>query len=271
MSVDNNSHLLKELLNAQQAGDSVVLCTVVKSRGSVPRHAGSKMLVYENGTLSGSIGGGEMESRVIEEAKRALEDGQSRLLPYALVNPQKGDPGVCGGEVEIYIEPYLPPPTVFIVGCGHVGQKTAVLAHWLGYQVVVTDDREALASAEHIPDADVYLPGSIENALEQFKITRNSYIVVVTRNVMIDRQLLPHLVKTNAPFIGVMGSKRRWETTCKLLREDGITEAELARCHSPLGLEINAETPEEIAVSIMSEILMLQRQGSGARMSLPIS
>ncbi|MEM7111329.1 MAG: XdhC family protein [Chloroflexota bacterium] len=263
----SNHLILKELLAAQEAGEPVVLATVTKARGSVPRHAGTKMLVYENGRLSGTIGGGEMESRVIEKAKAVLAEGQPRTLPYALVDPKKGDPGVCGGEVEIYMEPYLPPATIFVIGCGHVGQAIADLAHWLGYRVAVTDDREALARPTHIPKADVYLPGSIDDALASFKVTSNTFITVVTRNVMVDRAILPQLVATPAPFIGVMGSKRRWQTTRRLLLEDGIAEADLTRFHSPLGLELEAESPEEIAVSIMAEIIMLRRQGSGQRMS----
>ena len=266
--MDTNHAILQELLAAQEAGEAVVLATVVKARGSVPRHAGTKMLVWENGRISGTIGGGELEARVIEEAKAALADGQTRIIPYALIDPQKGDPGVCGGEMEIYLEPYLPPATVFVIGCGHVGRAVADLAHWLGYRVVVTDDREELVTADFIPNADVYLPGSIENVLEQHKITANTYITVVTRNVMVDRELLPHLIKTPTPFIGVMGSKRRWQTTRKMLLEDGVPEAELARFHSPLGLELNAESPEEIAVSIMAEIIMLRRQGTGERMAV---
>jgi xanthine dehydrogenase accessory factor len=120
--MDTNHVVLQELLTAQEAGEAVVLATVVKARGSVPRHAGTKMLVYEDGRICGTIGGGELEARVIEEAKAALADGQTRIIPYALIDPQKGDPGVCGGEMEIYLEPYMPPATVFVIGCGHVGR-----------------------------------------------------------------------------------------------------------------------------------------------------
>lgn len=265
--MDTNHTILQELLAAQEAGEVVALATVVKARGSVPRHAGSKMVVWSDGRTTGTIGGGEMESRVIAEAKIAMVDGQPRTIPYTLVDPKAGDPGVCGGEMEIYVEPYLPPPTILIIGCGHVGQAIADLAHWSGYRVVVHDDREELATPETIPQADVYLPGTIEEALPKFRITPNTFIVVVTRNVLVDRQILPYLVNTAAPFIGVMGSKRRWAHTRKLLLEDGLSEADLTRFHSPLGLELNAESPKEIAISILAEIVMLRRGGDGKRMS----
>lgn len=260
--------ILTELLAAQEQGEPVVLATVIKAQGSVPRHAGTKMLVYEDGRISGTIGGGEVESRVIGEALQTLQDNKPRVLPYSLVDPDRGDPGVCGGEMEIYLEPYLPPATVFVIGCGHVGQKVADLAHWLGYQVVVSDDREELATPEHIPRADVYLPGTITQALQTHPVTRNTFVVLVTRNVEVDREILPHIVRTPAPYIGVMGSRRRWTETKKRLQADGLSGAQLARVHSPIGLELNAETPAEIAVSILSEIIMLRREGSGERMRL---
>jgi xanthine dehydrogenase accessory factor len=187
-------------------------------------------------------------------------------VPYSLVDPGKGDPGVCGGEVEIYIEPYQPPATVLVIGCGHVGKAIADLASWLGYRVAVNDDREELVVPDEIPTADLYLPGSIDDALAIFRPTSNTFITVVTRNVMIDRQILPHLLETPAPYIGVIGSRRRWEETKRLLVEDGFNEEQLTRFHSPIGLELHAETPKEIALSIMAEIVMFRHINSGKRM-----
>jgi xanthine dehydrogenase accessory factor len=131
----------------------------------------------------------------------------------------------------------------------------------------VTDDRPELVTPEVVPGADRYLPGTIEEVLEQFKVTRNTYTVVVTRNVLVDRVLLPHLAGTHSPYIGIIGSNRRWLETKRLLMEDGMSAEQLARFHSPIGLELNAETPEEIAVSILAEVIMLQRGGTGERMA----
>lgn len=263
---NDNHRILSELLAAQEAGYPVVLATITKARGSVPRHTGTKMLIYDDGRFLGTIGGGEVEARVLAEAKEALGDGRVRTLPYAFVDPAQGDPGVCGGEIEVYLEPFMPPATLFVVGCGHVGQAIADLGHWLGFRVVVTDDRAELAAPEHIPHADVYLPGSIEAALAAQVISRNTFITLVTRNVTLDRQILPLLAQSPAPYIGVMGSRRRWAETKKLLLADGLSEADLARFHSPLGLELNAETPKEIAVSVLAEIIMIYRGGTGKRM-----
>jgi xanthine dehydrogenase accessory factor len=217
------------------------------------------MLIYEDGRTSGTIGGGELEARVVATAQDILADGKPRLLPYSLVDPGRGDPGVCGGEMELYLEGYLPPPTVLVIGCGHVGQAVAGLAHWLGFRVVVTDDRAELATPAQIPDADLYLPGDFADVLPQLTITRNTFVVVVTRNVLVDQQILPHLAHTAAPYVGVMGSKRRWLETRRLLLADGLPEEALARFHSPIGLELKAENPREIAVSIMAEIILRQR------------
>lgn len=259
--------VLEALLEAQAAGVPVVLATVVRARGSVPRHAGAKMLVYADGRFQGTIGGGEMEARVLREAAELFSSPHPRLISYSLVDPQRGDPGVCGGEMEIYLEPYLPPATLLVVGCGHVGQAVAHLGRWLGYRVVVTDDRVELATPEVVPDADVYLPGDFAQVLAHYPLTADTYVVLVTRNVSLDRQILPHILAHPTAYIGVMGSKRRWAETRRQLLEDGLDEAELARVHSPIGLELNAETPAEIAVSILAEIMMLRRRGTGKQMA----
>lgn len=252
------AQILQALVAAQAAGEPVVLATVVRARGSVPRHAGAKMLVYANGRFQGTIGGGEMEARVLREAAELFSSPKSRLITYSLVDPQRGDPGLCGGEVEIYLEPYMPPATIFIFGCGHVGQAVAYLAHWLGYRVVVSDDRAELATPEVVPQADLHLPGDFAQALAQCPPTANTFVVLVTRNVALDRQILPLVLRTPAPYVGVMGSRRRWAETRSLLLQDGLNEAALARVYSPIGLELNAETPAEIAVSILAQIMQLR-------------
>jgi xanthine dehydrogenase accessory factor len=256
--------ILAELTRATESGQAVVLATVVDTNRSVPRRSGSKMLVYPNGCTSGTIGGGEMEARVVIEAVAAHTDGRTRLLSYELLDPSTGDPGVCGGEVQIYVEPYLPTPQIYVIGCGHVGKAVVELAHWLGFRVVATDDRVELATAEALPLADAVIGGSIIDALAVEPVTSETHVVVVTRNVAVDLALLPHLVGTPARSIGVMGSKRRWNTTTDKLAAVGLTPADIARITAPIGLELHAETPEEIAVSILGEIVAMRRQPSAA-------
>ena len=233
----------------------VVLATIVATRRSVPRHAGTKMLVYAERKQSGTIGGGELESRVIDDALEALRTGKTRLETYALVDPDRGDPGVCGGELTVYLEPYMPPHTVFVIGIGHVGAAVVDLAHWIGYRTIANDDRAERVSEEELPDADVRIAGSVAAALAAEPVTEDTSVVVVSRGVDIDVDAIPRLLETPARYIGVMGSERRWITTKQQLIENGLAEAVLDRIHVPVGIELGAETVEEIAISILSEII----------------
>ncbi len=248
--------ILRELVDAVEARRPVVLATVVDSARSVPRRPGSKMLVYADGSTSGSIGGGEMEARVVAESLEALTTRSPRRLTYSLLDPRTGDPGVCGGEVELYLEPHMPVTTVYVIGIGHVGRAVIELAHWLGYRVVAWDDRAELTEAA---DADVVLSGTIAEALAAEPPDAQSRVVMVTRNVDLDVMILPALLATPVPTIGLMGSNRRWATTRAKLVEAGVAEADLDRVHSPIGVEIAAETPSEIAVSILAEVIGLER------------
>ena len=252
--------VLKTAAEFVQRGSPCALCTIVRASGSVPRHAGSKLLVSADGSIiAGTIGGGEMESRVMAEATQAIRDGQTRLLTYQLADPASGDPGVCGGEVELFVEPLLPAPTLVIVGAGHVGRTLARLAHWSGFRVVITDDRAELCTPETVPDADEHLAGPLVEQLGRIELTPHTYVALVTRSSPIDVSVMPMLLRSPVAYIGVIGSRRRWLTTAQSLRELGVTDAELQRIHAPIGLEIQAETPEEIAVSIMAEIIKVRR------------
>lgn len=254
------------LAELEQAGESGALCTIIRSRGSTPRHQGSKMLVYADGHFTGTVGGGEIENRVLREALAAMQDGQSRLLSYDMVDPQAGDPGVCGGTVEVYVEPVLPRPLVLIIGGGHVGKAVAHLAHWLNFRVAVSDDRAAFCTPEANPDADLFFPVLMAELPQQLTINPQTYILLTTRGVTVDIAGLPGLLDSPAAYLGVIGSKRRWALTRKALLEAGFSEEKLNRVVSPIGLELNAETPEEIAVSIMAEIIMLRNGGTGRPM-----
>ncbi|MGI9604988.1 MAG: XdhC family protein [Acidimicrobiales bacterium] len=248
--------MIPELAAAIQNGEAVVLATVVRTHRSVPRRHGSKMLVFADGRTVGTIGGGLMEHRVELEAATALSEGTPRLLSYALVDPSDGDPGVCGGEVEIYLEPYMPSPTLFVIGAGHVGKAVVDLGHWLGLRVLLWDDRADLIDGlGELDTVEGVHTGAIEKVLDSQTITSADSIVMVTRNVALDVEILPHLLATSAGYVGLMGSNRRWVTTRAALVESGAAEADLDRIHAPIGIEIHAETPEEIAVSILAEVI----------------
>lgn len=259
--------LYAALAELEQTGQPGVLCTIVRERGSVPRHVGSKMLVYPDGRLLGTIGGGEMESRVTAAALEALADGQPRTVSYELVDLKAGDPGICGGEVELLLEPIRPAAVLLVIGAGHVGRALVRLGKWLGYRVVLTDDRAEYCRPEWAPGADEYLPLAAQALAGAFPFTRETYIVMPTRGAPVDVEALPHLLEQPHAYLGVIGSRRRWATARRLLAERGVPEAKLAAIHAPMGLELNAETPEEIALSVLAEITMLRRQGTGQPMS----
>lgn len=260
--------LFRALAQLEARNEAGALCTIVDTHGSTPRHSTSKMLVYPDGHIIGTVGGGEMENRVIAEALQSISDGKTRLLHYNMSDPKRGDPGVCGGQVEVFVEPIQPRPTLIIIGTGHVGKAVAHLAHWLGFYVAANDDRPEFCTPEAVPGADAYFPISMAELPYQLKITPWSYIVLTTRGANVDIAGLPALLDSPAPYIGVIGSKRRWATTRKQLLESGVPEEKISKVRSPIGLELNAETPEEIAVSIMAEIIMLRNGGSGQVMKM---
>jgi xanthine dehydrogenase accessory factor len=258
--------LYAALSEAEQAGRDSALCTIVRERGSVPRHTGTKMLVYGDGTILGTIGGGEMESRVITAALAALRTGQPQMLAYQLSSPAEGDPGVCGGEVEVFVEPIRPLPNLLVIGGGHVGRALVHLAHWLGFRVGLSDDRPQFCTPEWAPGADTYWPMPIAELASRYPFNSQTYIVMPTRGVPLDVAGLPHLLGVPHAYLGVIGSRRRWATARRQLEAVGVPQSALAEVHAPMGLELKAETPEEIALSIMSEIVMQRRGGDGQPM-----
>ncbi|CAG0994394.1 putative xanthine dehydrogenase subunit A [Anaerolineales bacterium] len=258
--------IYQSLVELEKTHGSAALCTVVKSEGSTPRHVGSKMLVYPDGHFIGTVGGGDLEHRVIDEAWMAIAEGQSRLLHYNMVDPSRGDPGVCGGQVEVFVEPILPDPLVVIIGAGHVGRAIVHLAKWLGFRVIVSDDRAELCNPETTPEADAYYPVRMSELPNHIKFDRRTFLILTTRGSNVDVDGLAPLLDLPAAYIGVIGSKRRWASTVKGLKAQGVSEEKLTKVHSPIGLELHAETPEEIAVSIMAEVLMIRDKGTGKQM-----
>jgi len=286
--------LLQRLADSVKRGEAVASATVVDTSRSVPRRPGAKMLVFRDGSIAGTVGGGEMEARVVDEAVAALSDGRCRLLSYRLVDPDRGDPGVCGGDVQIFVEPHMPEGSVIVIGYGHVGRAVTELAQWLGFRVTACDDRPSI-TYDSEPDAgktdlnktdaeqgnteqgkidsgntgndtskankgpDELVVGSVDDLLAGRTLTADVSVVLVTRNIDVDTAALPALLATDAGYVGVMGSERRWATTRARLEADGVDPGALDRVHAPIGVELGAETPEEIALSIMAEVIAHRR------------
>ncbi len=266
MMIDDQKAVFEALHAAQQNGDAVALATVISTQGSMPRHAGSKMLVCADGAVVGTVGGGAMEALVIQEGLAAISDGQTRIKTYTLNNIEDGDPGICGGTAQIFIEPIGVMPVLLVIGGGHVGKALAELGKWSGYRVILSDDRPEFCNPEYVAGLDGYIvckPGEIT---QQITINAQTYVAAVTRGLPVDVNLIPALVATKAAYIGLIGSQRRWAITVKALKEQGLSDEQLLRVHAPIGLEVQAETPKEIAVSIIAEIIMMRRGGTGQSM-----
>jgi xanthine dehydrogenase accessory factor len=183
-----------------------------------------------------------------------------------MIDPSRGDPVVCGGQVEVFVEPILPPPLGVIIGGGHVGKAVAHLAKWLGFRVAVSDDQIEFCTPEANPDAAIFYPVPMADLPQHLIITSQTFLVLTTRGMSTDDAGLPAFLDTPAAYIGITGSHRRWTSTIKELIGKGCPKEKLANIHSPIGLEINAKTPEEIAASIMAEIIMLRSDGTGKSM-----
>lgn len=265
--VDDLRPVYEALAAAYRDGKPAALATIIETQGSIPRHTGSKMLIYADASTVGTIGGGAMESLVIKEALASLSDGQTRTKTYSLNNLEDGDPGICGGSATIFIEPLQLPATVVVIGGGHVGKALAELAKWAGFRVVLSDDRPEFCSESYVPGLDQYLVCKPGELTQHLSLNRQTYIAAVTRGLPVDVLLFPALLATDALYIGLIGSRRRWALTRKVLKEEhGIDDEQLARVHSPIGLELQAETPKEIAISILAEMIMIQRGGTGESM-----
>ena len=253
------------LVEALDRGVAAVVASVVNTNRSVPRHVGAKMMIDAHGVQIGTIGGGEMEAQVCGAALEMMAGGSSEKaengrMSFDLLDPARGDPGVCGGSVSVHLEVFMPKPHLVVIGCGHVGTAVIELAHWLGFRVTALDDRDELTDPSRLPDADAVLSGPLDRSLPEAGIDDQTHVVLVTRNVTVDATVLPVVLETPARTIGVMGSTRRWATTTRQLAELGVTEDQLDRITSPIGVDIAAETPAEIALSIMTELVEMRRR-----------
>ncbi|MBN1584362.1 MAG: XdhC family protein [Anaerolineae bacterium] len=248
------------------AGSSAALCTIVRIEGSTPREVGAKMLVFADGRTAGTVGGGEMEALVIDAAAQAIRHGTSQMMHYELRDTGAGDPGICGGSADLFIDVIAPPPTLLIAGGGHVAMPVAEMGYMCGFRVVVVDDREEMVSQERFPHASERIARDISEGLGAWPITSNTHIVIVTRGHACDEDALRAVIASPAAYIGMIGSRRKVQTILDHLRQDRVSQNLIDRVRSPIGLNIGSETPAEIAISILAEIIMLNRGRDGRPM-----
>lgn len=248
----------------RRAGRRGALATIVHTDGSIPSFESSRMLVREDGTTAGTVGGGCVEADVWAAAKEVMQKETPRKLVFHLNNEASYDSGlICGGTVEVFVEPILPQPVVYLFGGGHVSTAVAKAAQAAGFGVGVVDDREAFANAQRFPMAqEIY--ASFEAAFEKLQPSGASYLVIVTRGHKEDMRVLAWAVRTKARYVGMIGSRRKVLSVYKALEKEGYRMEEFERVYAPMGLEIGALSPEEIAVSIVSELVAVRRNVSGA-------
>lgn len=256
------SEVLKEVLKRINKGEIIALVTVVEAKGSTPRGVGAKMLVNINGLVTGTIGGGTTEARVIEEAKKVIKEGKEKLLTYHLTKKEAAlDEGaICGGDMKVFIDIIQPKEEVLIFGGGHIAVCLSKLAKMVGFRVIIIDDREEFANKKRFPEADEIIAEDTEKALRHLNIAPSTYIIVVTRGHLKDEEVLASVVRSSAAYIGMIGSYKKNATVFQHLKEQGISAQELKKLHAPIGMDIGAQTPEEIAVSIIAEIIQIRRK-----------
>jgi xanthine dehydrogenase accessory factor len=262
-SIGLSMDLFEEIVRLRRTGKRGALATIVHTNGSIPSYESSRMLVREDGSIAGTIGGGCVEADVWAAAKEVMKLEAPRKMVFNLNHEASYDNGlICGGTLEIFVEPILPQPVLYIFGGGHVSMALAQSAHTAGFAVGIVDDRESFANAERFPMAhEIYT--KYEDAFEKLKPNSSSYLVIVTRGHRDDMRVLGWAAKTDARYIGMIGSKRKVLSVYEALEREGISIEKLARVHAPVGLEIGALTPEEIAISITAELIAVRRHAVG--------
>jgi xanthine dehydrogenase accessory factor len=257
--------LFEEIVKLRRAGRRAALATIVHTNGSIPSYESSRMLVREDGSIAGTIGGGCVEADVWAAAKEVMRNELPRKMIFNLNHEAGYDSGlICGGTLEVFVEPILPQPILYIFGGGHVSIALAEAAHAAGFDIGVVDDREAFANAVRFPMArEVYT--SYEEAFEKLKPNASTYMVIVTRGHKDDMRVLGWAAGTEARYIGMIGSKRKVLSVYEALEKEGVSPEKLERVYAPVGLEIGALTPAEIAISITAELIAVRRHAEGAR------
>jgi xanthine dehydrogenase accessory factor len=237
----------------------------VQVKGSIPSYESAKLLVREDGSMLGTIGGGCVEAEVWNVAREVIATERPRNLNFNLGEDAAYDNGlICGGQLQIFVEPVVPAPSAFIFGGGHISKSLSKVANLAGFAVTIIDDREAYANRDRFPDAQAVYADEYEAVFPKLNILDTSYIVIVTRGHRDDMRVLKWAVNTQARYIAMIGSKRKVISVIKELEKEGIPRAAFERIFAPMGFEIGAISPEEIAVSVVAEMVAVRRVPDGA-------
>lgn len=248
--------IYQEIVKIRAEGEEAALVTLISASGSTPRGEGAKMLVRADGSILGTVGGGGVEAQVIREAVEVIKKGKSQRLCYNLTEEETGM--LCGGDLEVFIEPILPVPTLFIFGGGHIALPLAKMANLVGFKIVVIDDQPEFATPQRFPEAEQTLAIDFAKAFSKLKIGKSDYMVILTRSYKRDEVVLEGALGTRAKYIGMMGSEKKNKVIFSHLLAKGISQELLDKVYAPIGLKINTQTPEEIAVSILAEMIQVR-------------
>ena len=251
--------VMKKALEKIEEGKQLAVVTITKAEGSTPRGAGAMMVVLEDGKIFGTVGGGSIENRIIELSIEAIKSGKSCGISIPL--DESGVDMICGGQVDVFIDVYKNKSKLLIVGGGHVGQAIYNFASLLDFNITIFDDREEFVNDERFPLAYELIYGDIIENLRNYTVDDNTYIVIVSRSHAYDEDALEVVVNSNAKYIGAMGSKKKVISMRSNLMEKGISEENLNKVYSPIGIKMSSGTPEDIAFSILAEIQLVRNKG----------
>jgi xanthine dehydrogenase accessory factor len=255
--------LYEELVRLRRLGQKCALATIVQVRGSIPSYESAKLLVREDGSMAGTIGGGCVEAEVWNAAREVIETEKPKHLTFNLGQDAAYDNGlICGGQLDVFVEVVVPQPQAFIFGAGHISKSLSKVLTLAGFGTTIVDDREAFANRERFPEAGEVLAGEYEEIFPKLPVHEGSYLVIVTRGHRDDMRVLKWAVGTGARYIAMIGSKRKVLNVVRELENEGMPRASFERIFAPMGLEIGAISPEEIAISVAAEMIAVRRNAT---------
>ena len=264
-----NDEVLPAAAAALERGEPAALVTIVRSVGSTPQRVGAKMLVFADGRTIGTIGGGCYENDALGRAREAIATGRPALVKYDLNDDFVEESGlICGGQMEVYIDPIAPAPPLYVIGAGHVGHQLARVAADAGFRIHVVDDREKFANAERFPGADQIVVDDVPAWLHRAEIPASAYVAIVTRGHRYDLDALRALAARDLRYLGLIGSRAKIVRIFDALEAEGLPVECLERIHAPIGLDLGAITPAEIAVSIVAEMIAVRHGRDVSALSL---